>query len=303
MEAHLSSLIIELQQNALDPQIEITSLLRKALVAARKLGVKEFEDWISAELHGYGSGVTFPDYRKVRGTLKVHNPYNGWCPLYMEDTEMAEALSHRSIGQPIEEIESLLAGKETGGYFHVPLPKKIEQQLMAGMEFPLQPALLVGEAHLKGIIVGIRNSIFDWALKLEEQGVMGEGMTFSKSEKEAASSITYQIENIFGQISHSQIQQKTKHSSQKITNQTIDIAELLKCINSVKESLPKLNLNPDDNSEADASISTIEAQARSSKPSNTIIKESLKSLKSILENIAGNVASAGLLSQIDKFIN
>ncbi len=299
----MSSLIIELQQNALDPQIEVTSLLRKALVAARKLGVKEFEDWISAELQGYSSGVTFPDYRKIRGTLKVHNPYNGWCPLYIDDTEMAEALSHRSIGQPIAEIENLLSSKEAGGNFHVPFPKNIEQQLMAGMEIPLQPALLVGGAQLKGIIEGIRNSILDWALKLEEQGVMGEGMTFSKGEKEAASSVIYQIENIFGQISHSQIQQKTKNSSQEITNQTIDIKELLGVLNSVKENLEKLNLNSDESAEAEASISTIEAQTRSSKPSNTIIKESLKSLKSILENIAGNVASAGLLSQIDKFIN
>jgi hypothetical protein len=301
-EPTLNSLIIELQQNALDPAVEITSLLRKALMAARKLGVSEFETWISSELNGYESGVAFPEYRKVRGTLKVHNPYNGWCPLMMGDAELAENLSKRSVGQPISELESLFTDKEKGGFFYIHFPSHIEQQLMSFMEIPLQPALLIGTAQLKGILDGVRNVILDWALKLEEQGVLGEGMTFSQTEKESAHSITYQIENIFGHVTHSQIQQRTKNSSQSIVNNSSNSEELQKLISEFKKNINSLNLTTEDISEAKANIETIEAQTKSSKPKSVIINESLKSLRTVLETVAGNALSEGLIAQIQSLL-
>jgi AbiTii len=42
----MTSLVNELQQSALDEQLAIEALLRKALVVTSKLGVEDFETWV-----------------------------------------------------------------------------------------------------------------------------------------------------------------------------------------------------------------------------------------------------------------
>ena len=43
----MEGLVIELEKEALDEKISVESLLRKAYLVARKLKLKEFEDWIN----------------------------------------------------------------------------------------------------------------------------------------------------------------------------------------------------------------------------------------------------------------
>ena len=51
-----NSIVLELQTNAVDPDWSVTSLLRKSLMIAKKLGLEEFEEWISNELNGLHFG-------------------------------------------------------------------------------------------------------------------------------------------------------------------------------------------------------------------------------------------------------
>jgi hypothetical protein len=58
---------------------------------------------------------------------------------------------------------------------------------------------------------GVRNTILDWTLKLEADGVLGEGMTFSNDEKKAVmkSETNYHIGNfsgVLGNVSGGNIQ-------------------------------------------------------------------------------------------------
>jgi len=46
----MNSLVLELQHEALDGKVSVTSLLRKAMVIAKKLQVRELEIWATAEL-------------------------------------------------------------------------------------------------------------------------------------------------------------------------------------------------------------------------------------------------------------
>ena len=58
-------IVIELQREALDESISIESLMRKAYLVARKLNLKDFEEWISQEQNGYKQKV--PEYRNIVG--------------------------------------------------------------------------------------------------------------------------------------------------------------------------------------------------------------------------------------------
>lgn len=42
----------------------------------------------------------------------------------------------------------------------------------------------------------IRNMVLDWALTLEEEGILGKGIQFSKTEKELAMTNQFNIQNM-----------------------------------------------------------------------------------------------------------
>ena len=74
----MQSLVLALQQDALDEDVSTVALLRNALVVAKKLDVGEIDEWLSNELNGYAEGKEIPEYRYLHGELKVFNPYRGW---------------------------------------------------------------------------------------------------------------------------------------------------------------------------------------------------------------------------------
>ncbi|MEG4533665.1 AbiTii domain-containing protein [Microcoleus sp. D2_18a_D3] len=71
----MGSLVLELQRDALNPEISVLVLLRKALVVARKLNIQEFQQWVEKELNGYPGRSYLPQYRFMFGDLKARNPY------------------------------------------------------------------------------------------------------------------------------------------------------------------------------------------------------------------------------------
>ena len=64
----MNSIVLELQKEAQGSNVSVSSLLRKALVVASKLKVKEFEEWINNELNGYGDTDKIPEH-----------PYKRYC--------------------------------------------------------------------------------------------------------------------------------------------------------------------------------------------------------------------------------
>ncbi len=56
----------------------------------------------------------------------------------------------------------------------------------------------------KQILASVRKIILNWSLKLEEDGILGEGMTFSSQEREIAANSNYNINYYINQVTHSQ---------------------------------------------------------------------------------------------------
>ncbi|CAD6563372.1 hypothetical protein ACFQ3P_43395 [Paraburkholderia sabiae] len=65
----MASLVLELQREALNTQGSVGHLLRMAFVVARKLGVSEFERWVSSEMNGYKDADDLPEYRLLSGSV------------------------------------------------------------------------------------------------------------------------------------------------------------------------------------------------------------------------------------------
>src|SRR5260221_5003326 len=177
-------LVLEIQRDALDKDVPVTTLLRKVRLAAAKLQLTTVEEWVGHELNGYSGEL--PPYRRTRGTPTLWNPFHGWQPIG-GDAAFLEIASEVQISESIASIESGLKAKPTGGSIYMPYsPKQLgalsnlvgQNVARAGVDF--------SSGTLAHIVDAVRNLVLDWAIELEKKGVVGEGMTFSPNEKKIA---------------------------------------------------------------------------------------------------------------------
>lgn len=106
-----------------------------------------------------------------------------------------------------------------------------------------------------------------------------------------------------GQISNSPIQQGTYQSSQSVQLSGGDVQPLMEFIRRLEEVIGELNLNSDDKMQAQAEIATVKAQTSAARPSRAIIRESISSLRRILEGAAGGAAGARANDWLGELIN
>lgn len=196
----------------------VSELLRKALVVAKKLRVSDFGVWVDHELNGYPPGAELPEYRKLVGVVKAWNPYQGWIPTVFADARLAALCSTRPNGQSIGSLETLVA-QNKGSELIMPFPPEIEGRLISIMNVPVLPTLHIGSNQIEGILQAVRNTILSWTLDLEDKGIVGEDMSFTPEEQQAAKGLqTVNIENfqgILGNVQHSTVTQNLNMEVQK----------------------------------------------------------------------------------------
>jgi len=297
----VGSVVLELQREALDRQVRVSDLLRKALVVARKLGLREFQAWTEKELSGYGRGDDVPEYRVVSGQVRAWDPYRGWVPVIFQDAKHAEMLSRRRCGQSVAELEHLVEGEKDSSLLHMPFPHELQRQLSRSFGFQTEVTLFTQYAEIVRIIDAVRTIILNWALKLEEDGIVGEGLSFTHQEKEAAERSPQNITNFYGPVQSPQIQLGSPRAIQVSTTFTVDSAAIRSVLDMARRTLGSLDLRDDQRREVEAEIRTVESQLESPKPKTSIIREGLESLRRILEG-AGGGATGQLLIKLGEIL-
>lgn len=205
----MKSAVIDLQRNALDHQYPLSNLLREAYVIATKLNISEFKSWVQCELNGYKGDVAVPEYRETRGELKSHNQFHGWVKAILPDQELEDLITKTHTSQSISEISMLV---ESGQH-------QVVQNFNAGQLANIQQLfrshtdmkLFIPMTSMHHILESVRNTIIDWSLRLESEGILGEGLQFTTKEKELANmSTTITIDNfqgVLGDVSNSSLNQ------------------------------------------------------------------------------------------------
>lgn len=179
----MDSLVEQLQADALNPAVPVSTLLRKVKLAAVKLKLPNVEKWVEHELNGYPDKV--PDYRDTIGHPKAFNPYNGWIDIHAPE-DLMETLSQVIIAQPISGLEELLANADSNSFF---LPYRAGQIDALNRAFGVSYARMareVSRSQLASVLDRVRTLVLDWALELERQGIMGSGISFDDREKRIA---------------------------------------------------------------------------------------------------------------------
>ena len=122
-------------------------------------------------------------------------------------------------------------------------------------------------------------------------------MTFSDSEKTEAGKHSYNVNNFYGSVTNSQIQQGSSESGQSIEVKGVSMDSVAQFIKALRSELPTLPIGDDVNRELSSDMAAVEAQIASPNPKNNIVRASLGSIRRILEG-AGGGAAAQLLIQL-----
>lgn len=209
------SIVLELQQQSIESNSDVLSLLRKALLVAHKLGLKDFEEWVNAELNGYQNEEKIPSYRKVFGEIKGKNPYNGvWMPVIITGENAQDEAASKLVTNSIGDLYAISKSDKD-----VVIPMTPSENIMFSKNLPFQAKfeLFISSSIVTHIIEQVKTNILNWTLVLEEKGIIGEGLSFSQEEKNKAKSepqIVNYISHFYGDVSDSQFQQGTSESSQ-----------------------------------------------------------------------------------------
>lgn len=148
---------------------------------------------------------------------------------------------------------------------------EISQQ--AGVIGYREIAVFISVYHINEAIEQVKNCLLDWTLELEENGILGEGMTFSKEESVSAQHISnYYGTVVIGDISQSQI-----CSGDNNTN-TYNSLDLLASIEEIQEALKKEKLSSDDIESVREILDDIYMKVRENKKTG-VIKCTLIGLK------------------------
>ena len=172
------SLLRDIQDAAIDSDIELSTLLRKCKVLSSRLGSVTFKQWIDNELNGYQDVADLPSYR----ILKVHSkgyfsgPFqsgmnNADIPLSCIDKRFHKNLKYSYFIQPIASIEALVQNDETG-YSQEPwnpdLVAHVGGRIYQGMNC-IQAWKVIPTPAIIALVDTVRTRILNFVLEIEAE--------------------------------------------------------------------------------------------------------------------------------------
>lgn len=294
----MSSLVLELQKELLDSGCDVLHALRKAHVIAVKLKLNDFDSWIQNELNGYkGNYKDVPDYRQMKGQLKAKNPYHGWIPIMFSDNKTENALSCMPAYESLAELLEVKKGSKDGNFFYG-FPAEQSQMIikMSNMPMPMQIGLFISTHHITEVVERVRNCLLEWTLKLEAEGIMGEGMMFNQEEKATAQAIPQQINNYYGTVVNGDVEnaQIVSGSSNTVTYSAGDVTNAVK---EIRKTLESESISKDDMESAVEMLEDISNKIDQGKKPG-VIKAALVGLRDFVLDVGANVTATLIAAKI-----
>lgn len=293
----MSSIVLELQKEVISPNCDVLNLLRKAHIIAQKLQLEQFDEWILSELNGYKNNNTIPEYRCISGSLKGWNPYHGWLTVTLLDKSLEKVLCTKREGDSLGALIEL--EKKSDGVFLFYFNAELNSIVNSLREFPLPTrySLHCSTHQIKSIIEQVKNTILEWTIKLEKEGILGEEMQFNSEEKESAKRIPQTI-NIYGSanvINGDAANSAIVAGNENTIQYTIEKAN--KAISEIESSLNKENIPSEDKETAMEMIAEIKEKVSQNKKAS-IVKSAFIGLLNFVGEVGASLTAALIQAKI-----
>ncbi len=295
----MGSIVLELQQELLNKDCDILLVLRKAHLIASKLRLTEFDTWIQSELNGYETDQDgIPDYRQIHGQLKAWNPYHGWIPVVLQDAKLENLLCNRKLGESIGEIQELY--DKSKGNITLTFTADVANTLdsMCDAPFRTNYSLHVSKHCLKSIIDKVTNSLMEWTLDLERNGILGENMTFNEKEAASAKEMPKQINNYYGTVVNGSVNSSQIASGNNNTV-TYNSALVSDAIQEIRDSLNVDEISLEEKETAIEILEDISSKLEQNKKPG-IIKSAFLGLKDFMLAAGADITAALIVDKIQE---
>lgn len=213
----------------------------------------------------------------------------------IEDRQEETLLTNRKVFQSVGEIEQLSKyDKKLLINFPGGISQKISEMAEAPMVF--EAALFITNESLNGVVKKVKNCLLEWTLKLEEEGILGEGMLFSEKEAASAKILSNQTNNYFGtviqgSVSNSQIVSGNSNAV------TYNVDKLFTAIEDISKSLEMENMTKEGKDSALEILEVISSKIGQNKKAG-IIKSALVGLKDFTLSAGASVTAALIATQL-----
>lgn len=294
----MAGIVLELQKEILSSNCDIVNVLRKAHLIAVKLRLSDFDRWIQYELNGYPNKESCPEYRKVRGTLKYLNQFYGWSPIIIQNNEIEKIICERKMTNSISEIVSLSNSSENDLIAELSGEESAFLDKNCNMLIPQRYALHISSTAVKDIEEKVKNTILEWTLKLEEEGIIGENMMFSDKEKDCATNIPQTVNNYYGPTS---VINSSSGNAQIVSGNGNTVSfpydKVKDVVDEVAKSISASNLSKDDMETITELLSDIKLKIEEEKRP-AILKAALIGLKDFLINVGASATATIIQAKI-----
>jgi hypothetical protein len=172
------SLLREIQDTAVDSDVELATLLRKCKVLGARLGNSDFKQWVEFELNGYSDRESLPDYRALYVDSKGHfaGPFqsglrNANIPLSCVPEGLRENLSRSYMMQPVAALEALVKGATSNSVqepWSPDIVAYIGQDMYEGMNC-MQAWKVIPTNAIVGALDVVKNRILSFVLEIEAE--------------------------------------------------------------------------------------------------------------------------------------
>ena len=297
------SLLRDIQNDAIDTNVDISVILRKCKVLAVRLGNKPFENWVNQELNGYKNKKLLPDYRivQVYSQGNFSGPFgsglnNADIPFLSIPEKYRENLRKCYFIEPIGCYLNLLRTAKGNNLKEQWPPDFVAytgRDIYQGMNC-MSAWKLIPNSSMFGLVEAVRNRILNFVLEIEKEAP-DAGEDSPKNQKISPERVN-QVFNttIYGNVGN------ISEASQNI-NQTTTINVLKNDLNSLKAYLSSVRIPKSEIQKLEVAIQKDSAEkvSKTQKLGNKVLAW-IKSVSSKIKNEAFPVlqsVSANLITQ------
>lgn len=159
---------------------------------------------------------------------------------------------------------------------------------------------LVQQQQLAQVLEAVRNKLFDWTIELQTRGVSIDGdfpiLPGRKQKKVAESGRTIQTTNYVEvrDAVQSPVQVASRNSSQQANYRGLDLKQVTHLLDTLERDLNRLRAGDEVLKRLMNEVATLRNVLKSPSPKHSWVRESLESIKHILEHAAGTVLGEAL---------
>jgi len=238
------SLLREIQDAAVNSDVELTTLLRKCKVLSARLGNDDFKQWVDSELSGYKSVEDLPDYRILQVNSKGHfvGPFgrelkNGDIPLSRIPEKYRESLSQSDMCEAIASLEALVTNSNAptaSEPWNPDIVAHVGLNIYQGMTC-LQAWKVIPLTAVIAALDSVRNRILSFVLEIEaeapdagEAAINSNPLPQEKVHQIFNTYITGSVQNVATGSTDFKQQTINNAASQEVFSQLIEAIEAIR---------------------------------------------------------------------------